>query len=156
MDCIEQVFIDVLGKVLCMDCFPEKKTPGKDEKSLPRNRRYLTGQRFECSNGYNKWSENWKSSAEHLFQGKRDSESIQSNNSTPLRSYEASYLEKQVSDIRTRINEWAARTAERERRDKMAKEWKQLALVLDRIFFLIYLTTVIVSLATIFTQPNRM
>lgn len=39
---------------------------------------------------------------------------------------------------------------QRDVKDKVAQEWRLVALALDRLFFLVYLVTIVVSLVAIF------
>ncbi|GFO18687.1 neuronal acetylcholine receptor subunit alpha-7 [Plakobranchus ocellatus] len=47
------------------------------------------------------------------------------------------------------IKSYRARVSEKDRKERVAKEWKAVSLIFDRIFFLIYLTTIITSLCVI-------
>ena len=44
------------------------------------------------------------------------------------------------------------RVQQREERTRVALEWKVVALVLDRVFFICYLSAIIISLATLFPK----
>ena len=61
-------------------------------------------------------------------------------------------LEDDVHDIRRNLRALLQRVQLREERNKVALEWKIVALVLDRIFFIMYLSAIIVSLATLFPK----
>lgn len=68
-------------------------------------------------------------------------------------------LEQQVADIRKSIQRIETKIEdkaqiEREKRFIMA-EWKACALVLDRLFFLLYLLLIVVSLAVLFPRPKE-
>ena len=61
-------------------------------------------------------------------------------------------LESDVHDIRRNLRALLHRVQVREERNRVALEWKVVALVLDRIFFIMYLSAIIVSLATLFPK----
>lgn len=55
------------------------------------------------------------------------------------------------------LKSYRARTADRDRKDRVAREWKAVGLIFDRIFFIIYLVTIIASLCIflpIITNPE--
>ena len=62
-------------------------------------------------------------------------------------------LESDIREIRRIMRSFLNRLTEKDNLNKIAMEWRLVALVLDRIFFFLYLTTIIVSLCTIFPKP---
>ncbi|GFS04749.1 neuronal acetylcholine receptor subunit alpha-10 [Elysia marginata] len=55
------------------------------------------------------------------------------------------------------IKSYRARVAEKDRKERVAKEWKAVSLIFDRIFFIVYLTAIITSLCVILpiiTNPD--
>ena len=61
-----------------------------------------------------------------------------------------SSLEWEVKEIRRHLKAAADRAASKEDMEKRAREWKVVALVLDRLFFFIYLLILFVSAFTLF------
>ena len=61
-------------------------------------------------------------------------------------------LENDIREIRRGIRSLMQRLHDKDATGKIAMEWRMIARVLDRLFFFIYLTTIIVSLATIFPK----
>lgn len=59
-------------------------------------------------------------------------------------------LEFQVREIHKYLKLMADTTAKKEAREKRAKEWKLVSLVLDRLFFFLYLIVFVVSACTVF------
>lgn len=63
---------------------------------------------------------------------------------------QCSSLEWEVKEIRRHLRSMTDRMTEKEDMEKRAREWKVVALVLDRLFFFIYLIVLIVSAFTLF------
>ena len=63
-----------------------------------------------------------------------------------------SALEHEVKEIRRYLRMLIWRVQQREEKTRVALEWKIVALVLDRIFFIMYLSAIIISLATLFPK----
>ena len=61
-------------------------------------------------------------------------------------------MEHDVREIRRYLRQLLYRVHAREEKNRVAHEWKVVALVLDRIFFFMYLAAIIISLATIFPK----
>ena len=61
-------------------------------------------------------------------------------------------IEQDIREIRRSLRAFLNRLSEKDVKGKIAMEWRTVALVLDRLFFFMYLTTIIVSLATIFPR----
>lgn len=59
-------------------------------------------------------------------------------------------LEADVREIKIHLRQLFERTVHKEVKEKTAKEWRVVALVLDRLFFFIYLTAIVVSIITVF------
>ena len=61
-------------------------------------------------------------------------------------------IESDVREIKRILRTYIQRLNEKDAQGKVAKEWRIVARVLDRLFFFIYVSTIIVSLATIFPK----
>ena len=61
-------------------------------------------------------------------------------------------MEHEVREIRRYLHTMLKRLQHKEELTKIAVEWRVVALVLDRIFFFMYVTAIIVSLVTIFPK----
>ena len=59
-------------------------------------------------------------------------------------------LETEVKDIRRALRAFMNRVHEKDAAARKLREWRVVALVLDRFFFFVYLVTIIVSLFTMF------
>jgi hypothetical protein len=67
---------------------------------------------------------------------------------------QCSALEYEVKEIRRYLRAITERTADRDEAEKRAREWKVVALVLDRLFFFIYLCILILSAFLIFQSTG--
>jgi hypothetical protein len=61
-------------------------------------------------------------------------------------------VEGDVREIRRYLRQLMQRIHVKEERAKINLEWKIVALVLDRVFFFMYLASIVVSLSTIFPK----
>nr|KAI8766129.1 neuronal acetylcholine receptor subunit beta-3 [Biomphalaria glabrata] len=70
----------------------------------------------------------------------------QAQNSGPLAE-----IEHKLSELREFLKTQKTRLDERDRKENIAKQWKAMALVLDRVFFFVYMGIIIISLS--YTLP---
>lgn len=63
-------------------------------------------------------------------------------------------LETDVREIKRYIKTLLYKQKHAENLDKMRGEWRAIALVLDRLFFVLYVLSIIVSLATMFPKSK--
>ena len=61
-------------------------------------------------------------------------------------------VESDLKEIRDFLRTTRKRMEDKEAKAKTVNDWKQVALVLDRTFFFIYLTAIIISLAVMFPR----
>ena len=61
-----------------------------------------------------------------------------------------SLLEAEVREIKRHLKRMVDKNAEKAHKEYLAREWKLVALVLDRLFFFAYLTAILVSAFTLF------
>lgn len=61
-------------------------------------------------------------------------------------------LESDVKEIKRILRAYMVRLSDKDYNARVAKEWRVVARVLDRLFFFMYVSTIIVSLATIFPR----
>jgi hypothetical protein len=61
-------------------------------------------------------------------------------------------IESDIKDIKRMLRTYVNRLNEKDAQGKIAKEWRIVARVLDRLFFFMYVSTIVVSLATIFPK----
>jgi hypothetical protein len=61
-------------------------------------------------------------------------------------------LQTDIREIRRIIKSYVGRLQDRESAARNAKEWRIVARVFDRLFFMLYISTIVVSLATMFPK----
>ena len=61
-------------------------------------------------------------------------------------------VESDVKEIRRYLRQLLNRIHQKEEKNKIALEWRIIALVMDRLFFFFYLAAIIISLVTIFPK----
>lgn len=65
---------------------------------------------------------------------------------------QATVIENDVKEIKRILKSYMSRVHDKDAQTKVIKEWRIVALVLDRMFFFMYLATIIISLGTIFPK----
>jgi hypothetical protein len=67
-------------------------------------------------------------------------------------------LDDQVRDIRRSLHQLKTTFAERiprsARTHSLCRQWRDVALVLDRLFFIMYIILIVVSLSVLFPRPK--
>ena len=69
-----------------------------------------------------------------------------------LRTAISRRLERDVADIHRYLRVYLGRLNDAEHQNRVARDWRLVARLLDRLFFFMYVSTVAVSLATIFPK----
>ena len=54
-----------------------------------------------------------------------------------------------LSELMYFVNRYKERLVEKDRRDRLSKEWKAAGLIFDRIFFIVYLIAIVTSLCVV-------
>lgn len=70
---------------------------------------------------------------------------------------ELRHINSHLTELLDYLKAYRTRVSEKDRKERVAREWKAVSLIFDRIFFLIYLTTIVTSLCVILpiiTQPK--
>nr|XP_022312928.1 neuronal acetylcholine receptor subunit alpha-5-like isoform X1 [Crassostrea virginica]XP_022312929.1 neuronal acetylcholine receptor subunit alpha-5-like isoform X1 [Crassostrea virginica]XP_022312930.1 neuronal acetylcholine receptor subunit alpha-5-like isoform X1 [Crassostrea virginica]XP_022312931.1 neuronal acetylcholine receptor subunit alpha-5-like isoform X1 [Crassostrea virginica] len=129
---LKKVMFSYVARALCMDNVVK---PFMDEGHVTCP---TTSRRYMGVNGDgSKFTNDWKGSSETLI-------TVQKESNTEL-----AVIHTKVNEIRNFIKIYKERLEDKDRKEKIAKEWKVLALIFDRIFFIIYITTIIVSLMVV-------
>lgn len=63
-------------------------------------------------------------------------------------------LENDVNEIKRILKAYMVRLSDKDSNARVTKEWRLVARVLDRLFFFMYVSTIIVSIATIFPRTG--
>lgn len=59
-------------------------------------------------------------------------------------------IESEVREIKQMLRSFMTKVQQRDAKDRIAQEWRLVALTLDRLFFFVYLATILISLVAIF------
>lgn len=89
--------------------------------------------------GENKWPKNWKGSTELLLHRKDEIEA----------DPQLAEIDIKLTEVRDFINMYIERLEEKDKKEKIAKEWKAVGLIFDRVFFWIFLLTICTSLTVV-------
>ncbi|XP_069122894.1 acetylcholine receptor subunit alpha-like 1 isoform X4 [Argopecten irradians] len=131
---LKKVMFSFVARVVCME---KLVLPFKDDGQVtcPPSRRCMIG------NGENKWAppNNWRGSTEMTANAQTET----------VQNPQLAEIHAKLNEIRNFIKMYKERLEEKDRKEKIAKEWKALALVFDRIFFIIYISTITVSLCVV-------
>lgn len=126
-----QAMFSCVAKVLCMENIV---APFLEENTLPK---VPYCHNYVGVNGDNKWANDWRGSTEVT-----DCDQTAQNPQLTL-------LNSKVTEIRSFIRMYKERLEDKDRKERVTKEWKALALIFDRIFFLFYLVTITVSISIV-------
>lgn len=129
---LKKVMFTYIARALCMDNIVKPFMEDSHVTCPTTSRRYMG-----VNGDGSKFTNDWKGSSETLITVPKDS-----NN-------ELAVIHTKVNEIRNFIKLYKERLEDKDRKEKIAKEWKVLALIFDRIFFIIYITTIIVSLMVV-------
>lgn len=66
----------------------------------------------------------------------------------------AANMETDIKDIRKCVRQYMSRITDKDTKNRKAEEWRVIALVLDRLFFFLYLIAIIISICTIFPRST--
>ncbi|XP_067672728.1 neuronal acetylcholine receptor subunit alpha-10-like [Haliotis asinina] len=102
----------------------------------------------------NKWSDDPMASTEVLVHLQKDSNLTPPpgppvDNTLKQSSGLLASIDTKLSDLRDFIQGHKQRLSDKDKRERLVKEWKAIALILDRIFFVIYFGIIVASLAVI-------
>ncbi|XP_067672594.1 neuronal acetylcholine receptor subunit alpha-2-like [Haliotis asinina] len=139
-DILRTIIFSFFGRILCMDNLVQ---PYLD---AAKARRFQSADTHPFV-GVNGDSTNWGSKEPsvptdlllHSRQCSNDDESVQ----------QLSLIDYHLSEVMEFLRSYRDRLADKDRKDKIGKEWKAVGLVFDRIFFIIYLTTIVVSMCVL-------
>ncbi|KAK2169883.1 hypothetical protein LSH36_6g07049 [Paralvinella palmiformis] len=145
---LKRLFIDFLGSLLCMrkELIPD----GYDRKPIYTTEAPKDGARHRKRIGkHNKFQMQDIKGAAAAPRANHVAEAT-SPDKSPVHTHQS--VEGDVREIRKYLRELLHRIQQKEERARINLEWKIVALVLDRVFFFMYLSAIIVSLSTIFPK----
>ncbi|KAK3729541.1 hypothetical protein RRG08_044056 [Elysia crispata] len=168
--CMRKVVFELFGKILFMDSLVQ---PFKDTSQLVGDT-----QRFmnvippvngdKGSRAASKWApaDAMSPAGEALLSGHQQSQGqgqgqgqclSQQSENEHQQTMQLNVINYNLGELVDFIKSYLARVAEKDRKERVAKEWKAVSLIFDRIFFIVYLTTIITSLFVILpiiTNPD--
>ncbi|KAL8568502.1 hypothetical protein ACOMHN_013803 [Nucella lapillus] len=109
---------------------------------LPQDCTRFLGVNGDSGGSGSKWVNDSRASTEILVHINRAGSGDEQLNQLALINYH-------LTELMDFVKRYKERLAEKDRRERMAKEWKAAGLVFDRIFFLIYLIAIITSLCVL-------
>ncbi|KAK3091433.1 hypothetical protein FSP39_019854 [Pinctada imbricata] len=158
---VKRVLVDCIGSIMCMRDQIDDKSPGvttvvvdkRKGKQLSNNVNREKNFKYDKVGYFEmQTEESWKG----LPNGVANKNSSDSDHNTVSSSSSCSSaiasLENDVKDIRLFLKRIIDRTSEKEAKEKISREWRVVALVLDRLFFFFYLLAIIVSIFTVFEK----
>ncbi|CAD5118373.1 DgyrCDS7085 [Dimorphilus gyrociliatus] len=148
---LKKFIVDYVGRLLCM-----KNELAQNDDS-PKTTDYV----INVETG--KKSERKRIRCPELKYNKFQPPPMEANDIEPLKgnstprinpqiSSQASSIESDVREIKRILKSYMNKVNDKEAQIKAVKEWKLVALVLDRVFFFTYLATIVISLGTIFPR----
>ena len=145
MSCLfhPQVMFEYLAKVLCMDNLVR---PFRDKTISELTNRLVQPDRmpFLGMTGLNGGDGKPERTVESVLNTSPGSDLTNDAHFAQL-----SLINYQLGELMEFVKSYKARITEKDRKDRVAREWKAAALIFDRIFFLVYLTTIVTSLCVV-------
>ncbi|CAH1794967.1 unnamed protein product [Owenia fusiformis] len=155
---VKTLMIDWVARILCMRGELNLPPPGPKEHKLDKvivneqkeikRKRKKAAKENNCNNDmkYNKFQMHETST----FSNHKTENT--SPDKSPILMHQS--MENDIREIRKYLRHVAMKMMEKESVGKITIEWRVVALVLDRVFFFMYLLAIIVSLATIFPKTE--
>ncbi|XP_041363070.1 neuronal acetylcholine receptor subunit alpha-5-like isoform X2 [Gigantopelta aegis] len=131
-NCLRKVLFSFFGKILCMDNLIQPFLGNQQQKTH--------GGKYVGVNGENKWLHDV--SSDLLMRTKKQGPPDEQHGQLALINYH-------LLDLMDFLKVYRNRLEEKDKKDKVAKEWKAAGLIFDRIFFLVYLSTIVVSMCVL-------
>ena len=119
------------ARIMCMDNLVRPFLEADKKRLIP----IIPG--MGLANGGSNWPKNWGSN-----------DILRRKEEIDLNPQLAS-IDQILTEIRDFLLEHRERIEEKDRKERIAKEWKALGLIFDRMFFWIYLVTIITSLSVV-------
>ncbi|KAJ8319189.1 hypothetical protein KUTeg_004280 [Tegillarca granosa] len=145
---VKRILVDYVARLMCMK---DQVRDSKLDKHF-RNKQKHTNNKdknFKFDKvGYFEMQteESWKG-VPNGTPSVNDSDSSRSFSSTVGLFYS---LESDIREIKNLIKQMIDKSDEKEAKDRIAREWRIVALVLDRLFFFLYMLAIVISLLAIF------
>jgi hypothetical protein len=160
-----QLMVDGLARIMCMnEVLDEPPKPDNrhiaTESTSPHRKHSKERKKIKCPElKYNKFQApaavydyrdgNASSNSRGPQPGPQQANYVSTPDKSPLHNQA---IESDIREIKRILRTYITRLNEKDAQGKIAKEWRIVARVLDRLFFFMYVSTIIVSLATIFPK----
>lgn len=131
---LRTVMFQFFARILCMDNLVRPFLEADKKRLIPPA---IPGMGFV--NGDSKWTKNWKGSSELLSRKNYEIEI----------DPQWAEIDSKLTEIRDFLFIYKERIEDKDKKEKIAKEWKAVGLIFDRIFFTVYLVTIVVSLSVV-------
>jgi len=147
---LKRIMVDGLARIMCMnEVLDEPTRPERHavpESSSPHRKHSKEKKKIKCPElKYNKF--------QPPVMDYRDGVGQTRSHATPDRSpLHNQAIECDIREIKRILRTYINRLNDKDAQGKIAKEWRIVARVLDRLFFFMYVGTIIVSLATVFPK----
>lgn len=153
-----QIMIDFMARVMCMrsqvisltaDTFESTRLLSKTVKERSKQFREIKYDKVGSVDTHREDSPTWRVLTNGSVRTEMDTFLDKHQSMSALVN-----LEAEVREVKRHIQVMTDRIAEKDLNDKIGKEWKIVALVLDRLFFILYFCCIIVSIFTIFPKAT--
>lgn len=151
--CVKSLFVNGFARVLCMrgQVMYNENGPNRQRvanNSLNKDKKF----KYDKVGYYEMQTEDsWKPIQNGIGMSTLDGDHRPSlPNNTPQNALSA--WEADVKEIRIHLQRWAEKAEEKEVKERITREWRIVALVLDRLFFCLYLLVIIISVFTAFQR----
>ena len=142
--------VDGLARVMCM--YESTDEPPKPERthavaeSSSPHRKHKEKKKIKCPElKYNKFQP-------PMFDYRDGAPSARAHATPDKSPLHSPAIEGDIKEIKRILRTYIGRLNDKDAQGRIAKEWRIVARVLDRLFFFMYVVTIIVSLATIFPK----
>ncbi|KAL4239604.1 hypothetical protein ACF0H5_000413 [Mactra antiquata] len=136
---LRNVMFRFFARALCMDNLVKPFLEADKKRLIPPA---IPGMGIGMANGDSKFPRCWRGSCELLNNISKQDQQIETNP-------QLAEIDSKLHDIRQFLGYYRDRLELKDKNEKIAKEWKALGLIFDRLFFWIYLLTILVSLTIV-------
>lgn len=126
------------ARAMCMDNLVRPFLDADKKRLIPPA---IPGIGMGMANGDSKFPRCWRGSCE-LLNNKKQDQQIEANP-------QLAEIDSKLNCIRQFLAYYRERLEIKDKNEKIAKEWKAVGLIFDRLFFWIYLMTILVSLTVV-------
>ncbi|XP_061175302.1 neuronal acetylcholine receptor subunit alpha-10-like isoform X1 [Saccostrea echinata] len=151
---IKTIMVDYIARIMCMhEQVKTKKKSGQESNGIVRggNRRDKNG-KYDKVGYYEMQAENsWKEQPNGLLNNEHANfcEQDKTEMSTSLSGH-FDTMSSDVKEIKTYLKKMIDKITDKDAKEVIAREWRIVALVLDRLFFFLYFFAIVISVCAVF------